>query len=88
MGDSVSPALAILAWPGSAPTKFPILRLVSPSSGVVGIDTKQYSVTRLPNSQIEEFGEFGQVSTSDLSAQFTWTRDTSGFDVMGGVRFD
>jgi len=45
MGDSVSPPLAILARPGSAPlpnTRFPIVGCVGQSSGGVGTDTGQF----------------------------------------------
>ena len=81
MGDSVSPPLAILARPGSAPlpnTRFPIVGCVGQSSGGVGIDTRQYSATRLPNAQIEEFGEFGQGLTLARFPHLTFPRSLSG----------
>jgi len=77
MGDSVSPPLAILARPGSVPlpnTRFPMVVFVGQSSGGVGIDTRQYSATRLPNAQIGEFGEFGQGLTLARYPPLTFLR--------------
>jgi len=67
---------------------------VDQSSGGVRIDTRQYAATRLPNAQIEEFGEFGQGLTLakspplDCCAQFTMICVSSGFGGRRDVRFD
>ena len=94
--DSVSPPLALLARPGSAPlpnTKFSIVGFVGQSSGVVGIDTRQFGYKTTEYSdrgvrRVRSGAYLSQGSTSDNAAQFTWTRATSEFGGMEGVRFD
>ena len=91
MGDSVSPPVAMLARPGSAPlpnTRFPMAGIVGQSTGGVGIDTRQfgYKTTECSDTgvrRVRSGAYLNQVSISDLSAQFTWTRATSGF---GGIK--
>jgi len=79
-----------------------VVRFVDQSSGGVRIDTRQYAATRLPNAQIEEFGEFGQGLTLaksppldcaqspplDCCAQFTTMCVSSGFGGRRDVWFD
>ena len=91
MGDSVSPPLALLARPGSAPlpnTRFPMAGCVGQSSREVGIDTRQfgYKTTECSDRgvrRVRSGAYLSQVSISDLFAQFTWTRATSGFGGLG-----
>jgi len=94
MEDSASPPLALLARPGSAPlpnTRFPMAGCVGQWSGGVGIYTRQfgYNFTRLPNDQIEEFGEFGQGLTLARFPSLTFSRSLPGRALRpGSVAWD